>query len=83
MFYDLLKGVEEMITFELKNPEKVKLEIALNGHSIRSFSNEIGISNSFLSQILNAERKASAKTAKKISDGFNKDVKEIFFITNA
>lgn len=69
-----------MTTFELKEPKKIKIFIALKGFTIRSFSLKIGISHSFLSQILNSQRKASPKTAKKIADGLNKDMNEIFLI---
>lgn len=69
-----------MISFELKEPKRMKVFIALEGFTIRSFSQKIGISHSFLSQILNSQRKASPKTAKKIADGLNKNLNEIFLI---
>lgn len=77
------REVISLITFELKEPKKTKLLIALNGHTIRSFSKEIKVSSSFLTQVLNTDRKASAKTAKKISEGLGKEIEDIFFVSNA
>lgn len=69
-----------MITFELKNLNDTKLLIALQGFTIRGFSKEIGVSHSFLSHILNGKRKPSPVVAKKIADGLNKKVEDIFLV---
>ena len=72
-----------MILFTLKNPDAIKLDIAMKGYTLRAFSREVGISSSFLSQIINDYRKASPKTALKIATGLNKEIEEIFFINFA
>lgn len=70
----------ELIKFALKSCTEVKLTIALNGKTIRSFSREIGVSHSYLSQILNGLRNPSAITASKLASGLNKDIEEIFLV---
>lgn len=72
-----------MITFELKNPKEIRLAIAFKGYSLRSFAKKINISNSFLTQILNENRKVSPMTAKKIAEGLEKEIDDIFFIHSA
>lgn len=70
-----------MFKFELKDNVETKLQIALKGETIRSFSSSIGISHAFLSQILNKRRKPSAIVANKIAKGLGKEMEEIFLIT--
>lgn len=69
-----------MFDIQLKNPNELRFQIALNGFSLRSFSKEIGISHSFLSQIINQKKKPSATTAKKISNGLEKNIEYFFLI---
>ena len=69
-----------MYTFHLKSSQKTKLLIALKGLTLRSFASEIGISHSFLSQVLNEKRKPSAVVVKKIADGLGREMVDIFLV---
>ncbi|MGE7667380.1 helix-turn-helix domain-containing protein [Ureibacillus composti] len=69
-----------MVKFELKDNQNIKLMIALKGKSLRSFSKEIKVSHSYLSQIINGKRTPSAGVARKISDGLSKEMEDIFLI---
>lgn len=67
-----------MIKFELIDSDKIKREIAIKGYSYRSFSRKIGISHSYLSQILNRKKMPSAPVAKKISEGLGINIEDFF-----
>lgn len=67
-----------MIKFELIDSDKIKREIAMKGYSYRSFSKEIGISHSYLSQIINKKKLPSAPVAKKISEGLDFNIQDFF-----
>lgn len=54
--------------------------IALEGKSVRSFSKEIAISHSYLTQILNGKKNPSPTVASKISEGLNKKIDDVFTI---
>lgn len=69
-----------MYRFEILDGEKVKEIIALKGESMRSFANLIGVSPSFISQVLNGKRKVSAVVAGKIAKGLDKKIDEIFLM---
>lgn len=69
-----------MVKFELLDRNETKLLIAKKGFTIRGFSRFIGISHSYLSQILNTEQQPSAATAIKISKGLEKRIEDIFLI---
>lgn len=69
-----------MVRFSLINSENVRISIAEKGHTLRSFSKEIGVSHSFMSQIINGKRCASPVVAKKVADGLNVDITDIFFV---
>ncbi|PPA70183.1 helix-turn-helix domain-containing protein [Jeotgalibacillus proteolyticus] len=56
----------------------VRLLIAKKGMSHRDFAKSIGISHSYLSQLVNGKRKPSPSTAGKIALGLNVDLSEIF-----
>lgn len=70
-----------MFKFDLKDNLDTKLQIALRGETIRSFSRSIGVSHAFLSQILNERRKPSPIVANKIAKGLGKEMEEIFLVT--
>ena len=67
-----------MIVFKMKDSKQVKLTIAKSGNNLKTFSQEIGISYSYLSRIITGKNTPSAITAKKIASALNKDVTEIF-----
>lgn len=69
-----------MITVELKDGLLTKLLLAKKGKSLRSFSQKIGISHAYLSQVLNKKRNPSVTVAFKIANGLGVDVEEIFLI---
>lgn len=67
-----------MFNIELKNPLEFKKNIAKRGKNIRQFSEEIGISPSYMSLVINGRRNPSPKTANKIAQGLDLDVKDVF-----
>lgn len=69
-----------MVIIQLKDRKKVKVLIATAGKSLRSFSLEVGISHSYLSQILNGFKSPSPKVAKKIADGLGRSINDFFLI---
>ena len=71
-----------MVKMELKNRSEVKMQIARKGKSMRSFALDIGISQAYLSQVLSGEYNPSPKIALKIANGLNKDLEEVFLMTN-
>ena len=81
VYYDDKGGVDEMLKFVLKNPTELKMTLALSGLSVRGFSKEIGISHSFLSQVMNGKRNPSAATAKRIATGLQKDIDDFFLVS--
>ena len=77
------KGVKNLITLTLKDPVESRLLIAENGKSLRGFSEKIGISHAYLSQILSGKRNPSPTIGYKISRGLDIDIKEIFLIKSS
>lgn len=71
-----------MVKVRIKNLEETRLEIAKAGKSLRKFSEEIGISQGYLSQILCGKKKPSPTIAYKISKGLGLNLEDIFFIHN-
>lgn len=69
-----------MIKITLKNSVKIRLLIAKKGESLSSFSNKIGISQGYLSQILSSKYNPSAKVAYKIAKGLGVNIEDIFFV---
>jgi transcriptional regulator with XRE-family HTH domain len=69
-----------MVTnFTIKNSQKIKDQIALSGRSIKQFSKDIGISNPYVTNVINGKRTAGVITAKKIADNLNEEIGDIFF----
>ena len=66
----------------VKDVALIKKEIASKGMSLRRFSNEIGVSHCYLSQVLNddiGKRKSPSPTiAKKICDGVERKIGDFF-----
>jgi len=71
-----------MITVKFKNPQEVKVKIAKKGNNLKDFAEENGISQSYLSQLLNGAHNPSVKMAYKIARGLNAELEEIFLISN-
>jgi len=71
-----------MITVKFKNPQEVKVKIAKKGNNLKDFAEENGISQSYLSQLLNGTHNPSVKMAYKIARGLNAELEEIFLISN-
>ncbi|PIC71148.1 transcriptional regulator [Sporosarcina sp. P16b] len=69
-----------MVEVTIRKSDIVKLKIATKGYGIRSFSGKIGISHSYLSQILNEHKKPSATVASKIAKGLDEEVLDLFLI---
>ena len=64
----------------LKDGEKLREDIVISGHNLKSFSRKIGISHNYLVQIANKDKNPGPVTAKKICDGLNKQIGEYFFV---
>lgn len=69
-----------MIKIKFKNRKDTQLKIAETGNSLRSFSNKTGISQGYLSQLLNGEYNPSPTMASKIATGLGLKIEDIFFI---
>lgn len=70
-----------MISFRFKDVNGVKLSIGKEGKSLRAFSRQIGVSQPYLSRVLNEKNNPSATVAKKIAQGLNTEIENVFFIT--
>lgn len=64
----------------VKDSDELMRLIIMSGNSIRSFSKQISMGNGHLSQIINGKRHPNPQTARKVSDGLNKEFEELFFI---
>jgi transcriptional regulator with XRE-family HTH domain len=69
-----------MVKLQLKNVGEVRLMIAKTGKNLSTFSKHIGISQPYLSQVLNGEKFPSPITAGKISKGLGVNIEDIFLI---
>jgi len=69
-----------MLNIELKSIMKTRVILGRQGYSLRQFSDKVGISQSYLSQILSKKRNPSPNVAYKIAEGLNMKVTDIFFI---
>lgn len=78
----LLKGGENVLNIKLKDSATTRLKIAETGKSLRGFSDKIGISQGYLSQILKGECNPSPKVAYKIVKGLNLNIEDIFLINS-
>lgn len=80
MRYSCLCNQEVLrMRMRLIDPDNVKEEIALKGFSQNGFSRQINVTSSYLSKVLNQEVCPSPVVAKKISDGINVKISDIFF----
>lgn len=57
---------------------RLKELMFLKGHNLSTLANEVGISISYMSQIINGKRTPSAMLATKISKVFDVSVEELF-----
>jgi len=69
-----------VIQVRIRDAAYTKLEIAKAGYTLRGYSRVIGISHSYLSQILNQKRNPSPAIASKISAGLHEEVDAFFLI---
>jgi len=69
-----------MIVFRPKNTSSIKLLVAKKGLTLRGLSKEIGVSHSYLSQVIKGTKYPSATIAKKLSDGLSIGIEDIFLI---
>lgn len=67
-----------MLKITVKDRPELGLEVAKQGYSIRAFSKKIGVSPSFLSQIINGNSNPSPVVAKKIADGLGYETTKFF-----
>lgn len=67
---------------QIKNGEDVKRKIAFTGRTVKRFSEDIDVSNSYLARILNSKITAGPETASKIAEALGVNVSDIFFATS-
>lgn len=66
--------------FHLKDGYSTRLLIAKKGWTLRALSVEIGVSHSYLSQVLKGTKNPSATIARKLCEGLNESLEDIFLI---
>lgn len=71
-----------MVDLTLKDVFQTKIMISETGKNFSSFAKNIGISRSYLSQILGMKRNPSVAVANKIAKGLGVEVEEIFLVKN-
>lgn len=71
-----------MAQLKLKDPVVVKIMIGELGKTIHEFSKEIGVSQPYLSQVLNGKRNPSPTIGYKIAIGLSLKMEDVFFINN-
>lgn len=78
----LLKRRERPIMSNLliKNAEEVYSKMALKGYNVKLLSSTVGVTNPYLSSILNGKRTPSPSLAKKIADSLSLEIGDIFYI---
>ncbi|ASV67225.1 helix-turn-helix domain-containing protein [Cytobacillus kochii] len=69
-----------MVRMELINKNEVRLLIAEKGLTLKAFSNHIGISQVYLTQILKGYRIPSPTVSAKIAKGLDVEITDIFNI---
>ncbi|MEW9051893.1 MAG: helix-turn-helix transcriptional regulator [Neobacillus sp.] len=70
-----------MINITLKSESNLRLLIGQSGHNISGFAKEVGISHSYLSQILNGKRNPSPKVAANIAKNLSSNLEDIFLLS--
>lgn len=68
-----------MAKLKLKNPIVTKLMISESNKSMYEFARDIGISQPYLSQILNGKRNPSPTIGYRIANGLGLKIEDIFF----
>lgn len=71
-----------MIKLELISKEMTRIKIAEQGRNLRDFAEQVDISQTYLTQILNGKRNPSPTVAYKIAKGLNREIKDIFSISD-
>lgn len=69
-----------MAKFLIKDSDKVRYLIAKSGNNIKSFSELIGVSYSYMSRVVSGKNNPSVLLANKISNTLTVDVEELFHI---
>ena len=69
-----------MSKLKIKNSKKTKEDIITLGFSVKDLSEKIGVTDSYLSTVLNGKRNPSPSLAKKISLILDKELSEVFFL---
>lgn len=68
----------KIIILLTKDEIQTRTLIAKNGMSLRGFAKKIDVSHSYLSQVLSGKRHPSPEFAKRICDGLNTELEDIF-----
>lgn len=78
---NLEKEAFHIVKLMAKDPKKLLSSITLMGYTQVAYAQHVGISPSCLNYILKKKKNPSPSTAKKIADGLNKKVSDIFLTT--
>lgn len=70
-----------MSKLKIKNSRKTKEDIITLGFSVKDLSKKLGVTDSYLSTVLNGKRNPSPSLAKKISLILDKELLEVFFLS--
>ncbi|USS92844.1 helix-turn-helix transcriptional regulator [Fructilactobacillus ixorae] len=71
-----------MLSLRLKNPEEVRKEISLRGYSINGFARKINSNPGYIGKVLDGKRNPYPPLAKKIADGLDMDIRDLFFVAD-
>ncbi|USS86516.1 helix-turn-helix domain-containing protein [Fructilactobacillus cliffordii] len=71
-----------MLSLRLKNAEAVRKEISLRGYSINSFARKIKSNPGYIGKVLDGKRDPYPPLAKKIADGLDMDIRDLFFVVD-
>ncbi len=69
-----------MVRLGVKAEPSVRILVAKKGYSLRACFERISVSHGYLSQVLNGKRNPSPVVARKIAEGLDQDIEDIFFV---
>lgn len=66
----------------VRDTSKTYSEMAMKGYSLKLLSEEIGVTNQYLSTVLRGKRNPSPGLAKKIARSLGLEINDIFLVVN-
>lgn len=71
-----------MTQLKVKDSANVQSCIALQGDTLKTFSNKVDVTHQFLSAVIRGKSHPSPLLAKRIAENLNRTIEDIFFIDN-